>query len=154
MNMNNDRTNRIAMLLLAGGLLGGGLLGGGCQSIRQTEPRAALDPTPIPVDQAMQVRDWNQSVAWAANSKTVAGNVGFYWEPKPDISPYESGVIETPLFIANTVASPVSLIITPPWQAVVWDSGTVGPTYTAMPPMEGSQASNAASPPAHSKTGK
>ena len=121
---------------------------------------AGPDPVvpPPPPDEAMALRDWQQSSAIYANTSTVAGNTGFFWMPRWDQPEWVYPLVDTPIFLANVVALPVSFIMTPPWKPVEYRSATVPPTFTAMPPLpppppeEGGRSSDLANPPAPSET--
>jgi hypothetical protein len=104
------------------------------QGIRNTPPESLSAPV-IDVDAAMQVRDWDQVTAQYKSGATVAGPIGFLYEPKGDQSEWRYGVIETPLFLFNTALLPYAFCKTPPWEPVEWKAATVAPTYTAVPPL-------------------
>lgn len=125
--------NLIKQLGLTGLLLAAGAAG--CQTIAVNEPAEKIDPTPALVDEATLVRSWPQTVAWYPDSRTLAGLLGFLWEPTPGINPALSGAIETPLFIANAIAAPIALCFAPPWTPVMWNPGSFAPTYSANPPL-------------------
>jgi hypothetical protein len=123
------------------------LAAGGCQSvdspiqsITPNPPAEKIDNTPAIVDEATQIRSWPQTAAYYPDSETTAGNIGFWWEPKPGICQYESGVIETPLFFVNVCILPLSLVMVPPWHEVHWSPGNVPPTYSANPPLPPTKA--------------
>ena len=124
-------------------LIGGGaMLLGGChgscpmscpvQRIKDTPPEAIND-TPLVVDPAMQVRDWDRSSAYYASGGVVAGPTGFLYEPKRGQPEWHYALLESPLFLVQTIALPVTLAFNPPWSKVVYKGVTVEPTYTAMP---------------------
>lgn len=110
----------------------------GCGSLIQpvrNSPPATLNPAPLVVDQAMQLRDWDRVTAHYSNGDTVAGPTGFPYEARWGQPEWAYSVIEPPLFVGQTVALPVSLVITPPWTPIRYTGETVETTYTAMPPL-------------------
>lgn len=123
------------------------LAAGGCetwnsviQPITPNPPRLKVDNTPAIVDEATQVRAWPQTAAYYPYSSTDAGNIGFWFEPKPGINPYLSGAIDPPLFFVNVLLLPVSLIMVPPWHEVHWSPGDMPPTYSGNPPLPPTKA--------------
>lgn len=115
------------------------------QQIRNTPPEPE-NQTPLLVDDAMQLRDWDRSTAHYANGNTIAGPTGFLFEPRWNQPEWTYAALETPLFMVQTLASPLVLIVTPPWTPIMYTGVTVGPTYTAMPvlpPAQGAAASSA-----------
>lgn len=120
----------------------------GCQSTHFTNPyqrigkasQDQLSTEPLTIDGAMQQRDWERSTAVYANGDTIAGPTGFWYEPRPDQPEWRYAVLETPLFVFQTVALPVTLAITPPWTNMRYTGAEVGTTYTAMPPLPPSYA--------------
>jgi hypothetical protein len=110
---------------------------GGCallQPVRNSQP-AAPNPTPLVVDQAMQVRDWDRVTAAYSNGDTIAGPTGFPYEARWYQPEWRYAAIEPPLFVGQSVALPVTLIFTPPWTAIRYTGETVETSYTAMPPL-------------------
>lgn len=127
-------------------LLGVALLGG-CQFTSPVqpmnyEPRIGESTTPLVVDQAMQIRDWDRSASMYASGNTIAGPTGFFYEVNWNEPGWTYPLLETPLFIAQTFALPVTLAIAPPWNKVRYTGDWVGPTYTAMPPLPPVNAAN------------
>jgi hypothetical protein len=104
------------------------------QGIRNT-PAESLSAPIIDVDEAMQVRDWDQVTAEYKSGRTIAGPIGFLYEPKGNQSQWRYGVIEVPLFMVNTALLPYAFCKTPPWKSVEWKAATVAPTYTGVPPL-------------------
>lgn len=98
-------------------------------------PQGKLLGTQIPGDEAMQVRDWDRSVAYYQNPRFVAGPTG-YWYETPYYPPqwWYAGS-DTILFVGQTFGLPVTLIAVPPWTMVEYAGETIEPTYHAMPPL-------------------
>jgi hypothetical protein len=110
------------------------MVGGfGCQMHQNALPDPVIAPPPP--DEAMALRDWQQSSAVYANTSTVAGNTGFMFMPKWDQPEWVYPLLDAPIFLLNVVTLPYSLIVTPPWKPVEYRSATIEPTYTAMPPL-------------------
>jgi hypothetical protein len=118
----------------------------GCQGMRspvepQTyEPKIGENTTPLLIDQAMQSRDWNRSVALYSSGNTIAGPTGFLYQLNWNNPGWSYAVLETPLFIGQALALPVTLAIAPPWNKVRYTGDWIGPTYTAMPPLPDASA--------------
>jgi hypothetical protein len=108
--------------------------GVGCQRHVNAPPPEAIVPSPS-TDEAMLHRDWQQSSALYADTSVIAGNTGFMFMPKWGQPEWVYPLLDAPLFLANVVTLPVSLIMTPPWVAVEYRSATIPPSYTAMPPL-------------------
>jgi hypothetical protein len=104
------------------------------QRIRNAPPDTPGD-APLLVDQAMQIRDWDRSTALYANGDTIAGNTGFWYQPRWHQPEWVYPIIETPLFVGQTLALPVTLSIQPPWKQVNYTGVSMEPTYSAMPPL-------------------
>jgi hypothetical protein len=107
---------------------------GSVQSIKNTPPES-LTASEIDVDVAMQARDWDQVTAGYASGATVAGPIGFLYEPTRDRPLWQQGVTEIPTFMVNTALIPFAFCKTPPWKPVEWKAATVAPTYTGVPPL-------------------
>lgn len=113
---------------------------GGCSSYQriQNSPPEAVSSTPLTVDAAMQLRNWDRSTARYANGDTIAGPTGFNYEPKwyqePESKYY---YLDLPLALGQTLMLPVNLIVTPPWEPVRYTGSTVDPSYTLMPALPG-----------------
>ena len=104
------------------------------QRIKNTPPESLSAPV-IDIDEAMQVRDWDQVTASYPSGGTVAGPIGYLYQPRDDQPLWHQGVIEMPLFFVNTVLMPCAFFDTPPWKPVAWKAATVEPTYTGVPPL-------------------
>jgi hypothetical protein len=132
-------------------LSAGALLTAGCQSMSasmssmqcpiqkiQNAPPDELNDSPLVVDGAMQLRDWQRMTAQYANGDTPAGPTGFLYEPRWNQPEWTYAVIETPLFVGQTLALPVVFAFTPPWTPVTYKGATIEATYNAMPALPGS----------------
>jgi hypothetical protein len=104
------------------------------QSIKNTPPESLTAPE-IDVDEAMQARDWDQVTSGYASGATVAGPIGFLYEPRRDRPLWQQGITEIPTFLVNSALIPYAFFKTPPWKPVEWKAATVAPTYTGVPPL-------------------
>ncbi len=103
-------------------------------AIHNTPPESLTAPV-IDIDPAMQARDWDQVTARYKSGSTVAGNIGFLYQPRPGQNLWRYGVIDMPLFLGNTALLPFSFARIAPWKPVLWKAASVEPTYTAAPPL-------------------
>jgi hypothetical protein len=124
-------------------VLGCAVLAGGCtcpiQRVKNQPPDPVSD-APVIVDAAMQIREWDRSVAHYQNGDTFANPTLFLYEPTWHQPEYFYYFIETPLFIGQTIAMPVVMVMTPPWSSVKYTGVTTEPTFTAMPLLPPSMA--------------
>jgi hypothetical protein len=122
-------------VIIATALVGLVCVGGGCQFTQrvQNSPPELTSSTPMIVDGAMQIREWDRSTALYSNGDTVAGPTGFRYEARWYQPEWRYPIIETPLFVGQTLALPVTLALTPPWSEMRYTGVTVEPTHTAMP---------------------
>jgi len=117
-------------------VLGGAVSGipAGCQRAVNV-PQGPLSETPVVVDQAMQLREWEPVSAYYQNPRFIAGPTGFNYETPYEPFQWYYGLTDTPLFLAQTLGLPIALIMTPPWSEVTYAGATFEPTYYAMPPL-------------------
>ena len=107
----------------------------GC--MKETKPVAAVNRSPLIVDEAMQQRIWPRTVVRFQNGETPAGPTGFILEHNPDV-PHDPGrrwSTDTPLFLANVLVMPVGYMFTAPWQRVIYPAGVAEPSFTGIPPI-------------------
>ncbi len=111
------------------------LVAGGCESTNQY-PIARLNTTPIQPDEAMALRQWDQSHALYAN-----GNVSAW----PTLYPYQAAESDgdlanawwaPALFVGQTIALPVTAIVTPARKPTGSRGVYIPPTFTADVPLE------------------
>jgi hypothetical protein len=122
------------LMVLGAMLLSGCQYGSPIQPVKY-EPRIGINTTPLQVDQAMQIRDWDRSVSMYSSGNTIAGPTGFLYELSWNYPGWSYPLLETPLFIGQAFALPVTLALAPPWERVRYTGDWVGPTSTAMPPL-------------------
>jgi hypothetical protein len=113
--------------------LAGAPLLGGCANIHDNPP-ARLSERPLRVDEAMQQRDWTPTVALYANGSVVAPPTYYPYVARDDTNAWLRPFVESGLFLGQTVALPVTLIVAENPQ--VYSGVITPPTYTAVPPIE------------------
>lgn len=91
-----------------------------------------VNNTPIVTDQAMARRDWRTAAALYTNDTVMAFDD---YAPLRAKNSHLSFLVETPLFLANTLYAAYGVFIIPPWELVPYKTISMAPTYTAMPPM-------------------
>jgi hypothetical protein len=102
--------------------------------IKNSKPESLSAPE-IDIDEAMQIRDWDQVAATYQSGATIAGPTGFRYQPKPGQPLWHYDFVDMPLFLVNTGLIPYAFFKIPPWKPVEWKAATVEPTYTAVPPL-------------------
>lgn len=115
----------------------------GCQNGYEVEDAPA--PTHLAhFDEAIELRNWQQSSSLYANGDVWAGPTNTYYTwpvGDPADSAYNSRqraalVAEPLLALGQFLALPVTLIIDPPTEKRLYEGVEVGPTYTAAVPPE------------------
>src|SRR5688572_16554704 len=109
----------------------------GCQGVSRNQPLAPVNNTPLVVDEAMQVRDWDRSTNYYANGATVAGGTGYLWEVSDNANAGHRRLLDAPVAVLNMVSMPVGVFVNSPFERQVVRGETVPPTYTAQPPLPG-----------------
>ena len=105
----------------------------------QQQPQQATPP-PMIIDEAMQKRDWEPSVAYIPNGDTVAGvnrfplrSGGEYTEgATPD---YAGAALDYGAHLVQTLALPFTYLFVPPFEPQVYRDEEIGPSHTGMPQM-------------------
>ncbi len=133
--MSSTRDRRPALTLLTTAAAAASLFGpaGGC--LKQAPQPAPVSHAPLVIDDAMQRRQWPVVVAHYQNGETPAWPTGFVLDHNPDAPKWTAVATDGPLFLANIFAMPVGYAFTPGWTRVIYPTGVVEPTYTAMPPL-------------------
>lgn len=106
----------------------------GCQRVVNI-PQGRVIETPLEVDEAMQIRDWDRLVAYYENPRFIAGPTGFWYETPYYPPKWYYAVTDSFLFLGQTAGLPVTLVAVPPWKMVEYAGETLEPTYHAMPPL-------------------
>jgi len=134
-----ERTHRLPklrLLLLIGGVLTSLVSVTGCA---RQQPQQATPP-PMIIDEAMQKRDWEPSVAYIPSGDVVAGvnrfplrSGGEYTEGgTPD---YAGAALDYGAHLVQTLALPFTYLFVPPFEPQVYRDEEIGPSYTGMPQM-------------------
>jgi hypothetical protein len=94
-------------------------------------------PSPLVVDEAMQRREWERSVAPVPNGSTVSGYNRFplRTETQPEDNEYALAAYDVGASLAQTIALPFTYLFIPPFAKAVYHGEVIGPSYTAMPVM-------------------
>ncbi len=108
------------------------LLLGGCKFHKNDPPRMNLHQSPLIVDEAMQRRDWDRATVQYANGDTVAGPNLVVIEPAGPA--FVQRLSDPAVSTANNVITPITTIISPPWNNVIYQGMIIPPTYSAQPP--------------------
>jgi hypothetical protein len=125
----------IKLLLGAGALWSAVGATGGCTRNSRPNPDAYND-TPLIVDEAMQRREWDPTLATYPSGDTVASPTGFWYRPKDDMGYVERQLVEVPLFIGQVFMMPYTMIEEPLTDTKVYPGAIQESTYTASPPLE------------------
>src|SRR2546423_2799647 len=93
-----------------------------CAGCQQALPAQAekLNDRPMVVDEAMQRREWEPTVAHYQSGATVAGPTGFWYEPSDRLNENGKGIVENPLFVGQVLMLPVTLSVEPVWTPVIY----------------------------------
>jgi hypothetical protein len=120
------------------------LLGVGCCAValvalgcQRTIPNTAdrLSNAPLIVDEAMQMRDWDRTIAHYPNGDTVAGGNGYMFRTHETIPEPYRRVVEPAVAATNIGLLPVGVIFNSPFTAQVHEGVIIPPTHHAMPPL-------------------
>jgi len=114
----------------------------GCQPVSKHYPPAPVNNTPLVVDEAMQIRDWDRSTSHYANGATVAGGTAYCWETADWVKPGHRRFVDGPVATLNIVSTPVGLFVNSPFEKQVIHGEIVPPTYTGQPPLPGAPPSS------------
>jgi hypothetical protein len=109
----------------------------GCQVEHRLPGPEPVNTTPIVTDQAMIERNWKPVPVHYTNDTVMAFD---NYAPLRANNTKYSFLVETPLFLANTIYAAYGVFIIPPWQMIPYKSMSMEPTYTAMPPLPPTQA--------------
>jgi hypothetical protein len=108
---------------------------GGCQSTNQY-PVARTNPTPIKSDQALALRQWDQTQALYAGGAVTAYPTLYPYMTDPANGDLANVFWAPTLFVGQTIALPVTAVATPPWEETSSRGVYTPPTYTADVPLE------------------
>ena len=107
---------------------------GGC-AVKQMPQPDPVSHAPLVLDEAMQNRHWQVSVAHYANGETYAWPTGFLLVDDPKAPKWVPAVADAPIFLADTLSMPIVYCFLPPWTTVMYPRGEIEPSYNAMPPL-------------------
>ncbi len=123
--------SRLLCWLVVGAVAWAVLLSAGCRRVRTSPEPDALNDTPLIVDEAMQIRDWDRSTAYYPSGAVVAGSPRRTFEPRDDTR--LSYAADPLIGLANFVIIPFTYFSTPPFTKVPSRGAIVPPTHTAVP---------------------
>jgi hypothetical protein len=106
----------------------------GCQTVVPA-PIERVNDTPLVVDDAMQMREWDESVVQYANGDTVAGGNGYMFRTHETMPPLAVRAVEPAMATTNMLLLPVGVFVNSPFKKQVYQGAVVPPTYTAVPPI-------------------
>ena len=118
-------------------LMGVMLAAAGCQGVPKTQPLSPVNNTPLVVDEAMQIRDWDRSTSVYANGAMVAGGTAYCWEAADWVKEPDRKLVDAPVAVLNFICMPVGLFVNSPFEKQVIHGEIVPPTYTGQPPLPG-----------------
>jgi hypothetical protein len=95
-----------------------------------------VNADPIVVDPAMAARQWPIMAAVYPNFSSTAGYADSPLVASPKLGPIKHAVVETPVFLVNTLLLPVYMIQVNPYAQLEATSFYLPPTYTANPPAD------------------
>ena len=119
------------------------LAAAGCANRHQTNV-VPLSDARVDYDEAMEVRDWPQTLAGYGDEAVTAGPTYYEYEyvgfgrdgqARKLSQPAASRLGDTFVFLGNTLLLPVRLVQTPPWKSVAYQPDLIPPTYHAAPPL-------------------
>ena len=108
-------------------------LAAGCQKTNYVD-RQKVDNGPLPIDTAMQQRQWEPVTAQYQNGATENWSTGFAYSPNHDANPYTYYLTDTTTFLVNVVTLPYTYYQQRGGQ--VSGGVQIPPSYTAIPPQE------------------
>jgi hypothetical protein len=130
-----DRRRLIKSKLCRAAMLAAALTFTGCQ-IAQPRAQDRVTRTPILEDDAMSARDWPKTEAIYPNFSVTTGSAQSLLVPKPSLPAWAHAAMETPVFLANVLLSPITMVQAPPWAEVETVSFYLPPSYTDNPPLD------------------
>jgi hypothetical protein len=143
--MSSTRKDRLATLCaglawLAAGVVGAaGLFGCGHQTPPRPVPTVGqLQPTDEPVvfdDEAMDMRQWSQSVSLYPSGTTQAFPLRWNYQGMETDYDQTNALLDPVMFLVESFTYPFRLALEPPGHMTNYAGPVVPPTYNAMPPL-------------------
>jgi hypothetical protein len=94
-----------------------------------------LNNSPLIVDEAMQLREWEPVPTYYANGDTVADGTGYMYHTHETIPDPYRRVVEPVVGTMNIALLPVGVFLNSPFRPQVYQGAILPPTHTAMPPL-------------------
>ena len=107
----------------------------GCQRVVPGPLASPVNDPKLTVDEATQLRNYDQSVSYYASGASVAGGTGYLWQTHETIPDGYRRYTDVPIAAANIVSLPVGIFVESPWEKQVDRGESVPPSYTAQPPL-------------------
>lgn len=109
-----------------------GIVSVSCQRVEQSGTQI-LSPAPIIEDEAMALRQWDETASYYANGSSVSYPTLYPYVPRSD-APAVEGLVTAPLlFMGQTIFLPITALVTPTWEDEAARGVYTPPTYTAIP---------------------
>jgi hypothetical protein len=107
----------------------------GCQ-VKSNTPPEAVNEVPLTTDPAMVKRDWPQQSLMYDATGIDTWPTRYYLEPKAGWKDEQLLVFSPVLFIGQSIAWPVAVIVDRPFNRKdTWRGETILPTFSAAPPL-------------------
>ena len=87
----------------------------------------------LTLDDATQMRNYDQSTSYYPSGATVAGGTGYLWQTHETIPDGYRRYTDVPVATTNILELPVGVFIESPWEKEIYRGEPVPPTYTAQP---------------------
>lgn len=121
-------------------IAGAGALAGTSGCVRKSESAPLLSNEPQIIDEAMQRRQWDQSVAVYPSGAAVAGPTWANYESKRGQAAWKYYYTDIVVFGVNLVTMPYYAVVDFPTEQRVSPGIQLAPTFTAVPPLPPEQA--------------
>ena len=107
----------------------------GCQRVVPPPTVSPVNDPRLTVDEATQLRNYDQSVSYYATGASVAGGTAYLWQTHETIPDGYRRYTDVPIALGNFLSMPVGVFVESPWDKQVYRGESVPPTYTANPPL-------------------
>lgn len=105
---------------------------------QRTVPPPVMSPVnnpALPLDQATQTRNFDQSISYYPSGAAIAGGTGYLWQTHETIPDGYRRVTDVPVAGANILSLPLGVFVESPWKPEVYHGEQVPPSNTAQPPL-------------------